>query len=79
MWVKLPKTLAYILRERKASRDELRGVLGDGYQDYDLAAQPHGRPCGDRIIRKVFEKLREKAGLPKAVFRPLRHSGLPAS
>ena len=33
-----------------------------------------GRPCEDRIILKSFEKLREKAGLPKVVFHSLRHS-----
>ena len=71
----LPKTLAYILREWKASQDELRGFLGDEYQDYDLVvALPNGRPCEDRIILKEFEKLREKAGLPRVVFHSLRHS-----
>ena len=71
----LPKTLAYILREWKKSQDELRGFLGDEYQDFDLVvALPNGRPCEDRIILKEFEKLREKAGLPKVVFHSLRHS-----
>ena len=73
MW--LPKTLAYILREWKKAQDELRGFLGDEYQDYDLVvALPNGRPCEDRIILKEFEKLREKAGLPRVVFHSLRHS-----
>ena len=71
----LPKTLAYILREWKKAQDELRGFLGDEYQDYDLVvALPNGRPCEDRIILKEFEKLREKAGLPRVVFHSLRHS-----
>ena len=35
-----------------------------------MVALANGRPCEDRIILKSFEKLREKAGLPKA----LRHS-----
>ena len=49
--------------------------LGDEYQDYDLVvALPNGRPCEDRIILKEFEKLREKAGLPRVVFHSLRHS-----
>ena len=70
----LPKTLAYILREWKNAQDELRGFLGDEYQDYDLVvALPNGRPCEDRIILKEFEKLREKAGLPRVVFHSLRH------
>ena len=42
----LPKTLAYILREWKKSRDELKGFLSDEYQDFDLVvALPNGRPC----------------------------------
>ena len=71
----LPKTLAYILREWKTAQDELRALLRDEYQDYDLVvALANGRPCEDRIILKSFEKLREKAGLPKVVFHSLRHS-----
>ena len=71
----LPKTLAYILREWKKSQDELKGFLGDEYQDFDLVvALPNGRLCEDRIILKEFAKLREDAGLPKVVFHSLRHS-----
>ena len=71
----LPKTLAYILREWKSSQDELKDLLRDEYQDYDLVvALANGRPCEDRVILKSFEKLREKAGLPKVVFHSLRHS-----
>ena len=71
----LPKTLAYILREWKSAQDELRALLRDEYQDYVLVvALANGRPCEDRIILKSFEKLREKAGLPKVVFHSLRHS-----
>ncbi len=67
--------LAYILREWKSAQDELRALLRDEYQDYDLVvALANGRPCEDRIILKSFEKLREKAGLPKVVFHSLRHS-----
>ena len=65
----------YILREWKSAQDELRALLRDEYQDYDLVvALANGRPCEDRIILKSFEKLREKAGLPKVVFHSLRHS-----
>ena len=71
----LPKTLAHILREWKAAQDELRGFLGDEYQEFNLVvALPNGRPCEDRIILKEFSKLREEAGLPKVVFHSLRHS-----
>ncbi len=72
----LPKTLAYILREWKIrARRASSAAPGDEYQDYDLVvALANGRPCEDRIILKSFEKLREKAGLPKVVFHSLRHS-----
>ena len=71
----LPKTLAYILREWKSAQDELRGFLGDEYQEFNLVvALPNGRPCEDRIILKEFSKLREEAGLPRVVFHSLRHS-----
>ena len=59
----LPKTPAYILQEWKSAQDELRALLRDKYQDYDLVvALANGHPCEDRIILKEFEKLREKAG-----------------
>ena len=50
-------------------QDELKGFLGDEYQDFDLVvALDNGRPCENRIINKEFEKLRESTGLPKVVF-----------
>lgn len=71
----LPKTVAYILREWKKSQEELKGFLGDEYQDFDLVvALPNGRPCENRIIEKEFSLLKQKAGLPNVVFHSLRHS-----
>lgn len=71
----LPKTVAYILREWKKAQEELKGFLGDEYQDFDLVvALPNGRPCENRIIEKEFSLLKEKAGLPNVVFHSLRHS-----
>lgn len=71
----LPKTVAYILREWKKAQGELKGFLGDKYQDFDLVvALPNGRPCENRIIEKEFSLLKEKAGRPNVVFHSLRHS-----
>ena len=71
----LPKTVAYIMREWKSSQDELRGFLGDEYQDYNLViALPNGRPCDERLIHKAFAELKERAELPNVVFHSLRHS-----
>ncbi len=71
----LPKTVAYILREWKKHQDELKGLLGDEYTDYNLVvALNNGRPCEGRVLLKAFEALREKAQLPNVVFHSLRHS-----
>lgn len=71
----LPKTLAYIMREWKSHQDELKGLLGDEYTDYNLVvALNNGRPCEGRVLLKAFETLREKAELPNVVFYSLRHS-----
>ena len=51
----LPKTVAYILRQWRASQNELKELLGDEYQNYDLVvAMPNGRPCEERIIAGEF-------------------------
>ena len=74
----LPKTLAYILREWKNAQDELRGFLGDEYQDYDLVvALPNGRPCEDRIcLLYTSARSRWAAGRGTA---PSRFSSLAAA
>lgn len=74
MWPSKP--LAYILREWKSAQDELRALLRDEYQDYDLVmALANGRPCEDRIILKSFEKLREKADIHRRGDRCRKHPG----
>ena len=71
----LPKTVAYILRDWRKSQNELKGFLGDEYQDFDLVvALSNGRPCEGRIIHKEFAALKESAKLPNVVFHSLRHS-----
>lgn len=59
----------------KASQDEIKGFLGEEYQDYNLVlALPNGRPCDERLIHKAFAELKEQAELPNVVFHSLRHS-----
>ncbi|WP_455291790.1 hypothetical protein [Carnobacterium gallinarum] len=71
----LPKTLAYILIEWKKSQEEIKGFLGDEYQDYNLVvALANGRPCENRVLEKSFLKLKQDAELPNVVFHSLRHS-----
>ena len=71
----LPRTVAYILRDWKKAQNELKGFLGEEYQDFDLVvALSNGRPCEGRIIHKEFAALKESAKLPNVVFHSLRHS-----
>lgn len=71
----LPKTVAYIMKEWKKSQEEIKGFLGDEYEDFNLViALPNGRPCENRVLEKEFTKLKEEAGLPNVVFHSLRHS-----
>jgi len=71
----LPKTVAYILKEWKTKQENLKELLQDEYQDFNLVvALQNGRPCENRVMEKEFNKLKEKAGLPNVVFHSLRHS-----
>lgn len=71
----LPKTVAYIMKEWKKSQEEIKGFLGDEYEDFNLViALPNGRPCENRVLEKEFIKLKQEAELPNVVFHSLRHS-----
>lgn len=71
----MPKTVAYILREWKASQDKQKAFLGDEYLDYGLViALPNGRPCEETVINNAFRRLKKEANLPNVVFHSLRHS-----
>ena len=70
-----PKTVAYILREWKASQDKQKEFLGSEYLDYNLVvALPNGRPCEETVISNAFRRLKRDAQLPDVVFHSLRHS-----
>lgn len=71
----MPKTVAYILREWKASQDKQKEFLGSEYLDYNLVvALPNGRPCEETVISNAFRRLKRDAQLPDEVFHSLRHS-----
>lgn len=71
----MPKTVAYILREWKASQDHQKEFLGEEYTDHNLVvALPNGRPCEDKVITNAFNRLKRDAELPNVVFHSLRHS-----
>ena len=71
----MPKTVAYILREWKASQDKQKEFLGSEYLDYNLVvALQNGRPCEETVISNAFRRLKRDAQLPDVVFHSLRHS-----
>jgi len=73
VWI--PKTLAYILLEYKKTQDNMREMLGDEYEDFNLVVTlPNGRPCEERVVTEAFQRLRERCGLPQVAFHSLRHS-----
>jgi len=72
VWI--PPTTASILWELKKRQEELKSVLEDEYQDYDLViAQDNGRPFEGSNISEMFNRLIEGSSLPKVEFHSLRH------
>jgi len=72
LWI--PPTTASILWKLKKQQEELKSVLGDEYQDYDMViAQSNGRPIEGGNISEVFNELIELNELPKVEFHSLRH------
>ena len=71
----LPKTVALLLKKRKAYLDEIKEYLGDDYNDYDLVVcHDNGTPIEHNRIRDKFQALIKKANLKPVVFHSLRHS-----
>ena len=55
--VYLPQTVALMLAERTRQIDELKELLGDDYQDYNLVfAYSNGRPMEGQVITKALKK-----------------------
>lgn len=72
--VYLPDTVSYALRDMKASQDELKGLLGGAYKDFDLVlAHEDGRPYEERQIAEKLRKFNQENDLPPIVFHSLRH------
>jgi len=70
----LPRTVALVLRDVKASQDEIKEQLGDKYQDFNLViAHPDGRPYEERQIADMLRAMIEEHNLPPVVFHSLRH------
>lgn len=72
--VYLPDTVSYALQNMKASQDELKGLLGDAYKDFDLVlAHEDGRPYEERQIAEKLRKFIRESNLPPVVFHSLWH------
>lgn len=71
----LPRTVAEMLKKRKAIVEELKSYLGDDYQDYGMViCYENGTPMEGEKIRIAFEKLIKDNDLKRVVFHSLRHS-----
>ncbi len=75
--VYIPKFVAQILVDIKKEQDELKGILGSEYQDYNLVmATTFGLPIGDSYLRDQMQKVIDEQGLPDVVFHSLRHTSV---
>jgi integrase len=72
VWI--PQTTAAILWKLKKEQEELKSVLGDEYQDFDMViAHSTGRPIEGGRISEMFVRFAEENGFPKVEFHSLRH------
>lgn len=71
----LPRTVAEMLKKRRAVIDEFKNFLCDDYHDYDMViCYENGTPMEGEKIRAAFDRLIKQNGLKKVVFHSLRHS-----
>ena len=70
--IKRKKSYSVVYNYTESHQDELKGLLGDEYTDYNLVvALNNGRPCEGRVLLKAFEALREKIKRDKVVIDKL--------
>lgn len=73
----IPKSVAQCLIDLKADQDEIKEVLGNEYQDYNLLmATTFGLPIGDSYLRTKMQEIIDALGLPDVVFHSLRHTSV---
>ena len=73
----IPKSVAQCLIDLKADQDEIKEVLGNEYQDYNLVmATTFGLPIGDSYLRTKMQEIIDELGLPDVVFHSLRHTSV---
>ncbi len=62
----IPKSVAQCLIDLKADQDEIKEVLGNEYQDYNLVmATTFGLPIGDSYLRTKMQEIIDELGLAR--------------
>ena len=75
--VYIPRSVAEMLVRHKEQQDQMKELLGDSYNDYNLVlTTPFGMPLGGAAIRHKFNQLIKENDLPKVVFHSLRHTSV---
>ena len=74
----LPKTLAYMLQEWRNNQNELKFLLDNEYNDYNLVlCLENGNPCTASVINNAWRHLRKELNIPKnVVFHSFRHMSI---
>ena len=73
----MPPSVAAMLVKRKKEQEELRELLGNEYQNFNLVfATSFGLPVESSCIRKSMLELIEEYKLPKVCFHSLRHTSI---
>lgn len=67
--------IASLLRQHKQEQDQKRTLAGRDYVDNDLVfCNDFGRPVEPRNFVRQFDRVLQKANLPKITFHDMRHS-----
>ena len=73
----LPRTVAEMLIKHKAEQDEVKDIMGNEYNDYNMVfAGINGRPVEGSQINRLMSELIRKNDLPPVVFHSIRHTSV---
>ena len=73
----IPTLSGSSMTRRKKKQEDIKDLLGDEYQDYNLVfATSFGLPYESASLRKSLDALIKEHDLPKIVFHSLRHTSI---
>lgn len=73
----LPKTVAEMLIRHKSEQDEVKEIMGNEYNDFNMVfAGINGRPVEGSQINRLMIDLIRKNDLPPVVFHSIRHTSV---